>query len=249
MEKKQKIILVLAGMLLGLNFVCWREVFVLNQKQELQVEFLNVGQGDSELIITPGGNKILIDGGANSTVLGKLAGNMPFWDRTVDVIIMTHPESDHMTGLLDVLQKYNVKYFLWTGVVKNDAENKKLAQLLNNAKKKRSDFLASIQGFENTKVVYVKAGEIIKSGNVKVDILYPFEDYAGKTVTNTSNDTCVVAKLEYGKNSFLFTGDIDSKAEKELVDSGENIKSNVLKVAHHGSKYSSSGKNTLKLLV
>ena len=165
---------------------------------------------------------------------------MPFWDKTVDILILTHPESDHMTGLMDVLQKYNVKYFLWTGVVKNDVENKKLAQILDKAQKKHGDFLANLQGFENTKVVYVKAGVTIKSGNSKIDILYPFMDYAGKELKNTSNDTCVVAKLEYGKNSFLFTGDIDSKAEKELVGSGENIKSDVLKVAHHGSKYSTS---------
>ena len=108
---KKKYILLFAGFLLALNFFCWKEVFILSAPQYLKVDFLSVGQGDSEFIQTPTGDKILIDGGPDATVLEKLNNILPFWDKTIDVVIMTHPEKDHMTGLLDVLQKFHVKYF------------------------------------------------------------------------------------------------------------------------------------------
>jgi competence protein ComEC len=237
---QKKTILFSAALLFFLNFLCWKEIFVLNEPQYLKVDFLNVGQGDSAFIQTPEGHQILIDGGPDSSVLGKLSSLMPFWDKTIDIVILTHPEKDHMMGLLDVLQKYKVDYFLWTGVIKDDAENKQLAVLLDKAQAPQGSFLASLSGIGPTKVLSASAGGEIKAGNVLIDILYPFENLAGKELKNTSNDTCVVSKLIFGKNSFLFTGDISSVAEKELVNSGENISSDILKVAHHGSKYSTS---------
>ncbi|MCX6719848.1 MAG: ComEC/Rec2 family competence protein [Candidatus Staskawiczbacteria bacterium] len=230
-------------MLLALNFFCWREVFVLNVTRELRVDFLDVGQGDSAFVETPEGYQILIDGGPNSVVLEKLAERMPFWDKTIDLVILTHPEKDHMTGLLDVLEKYKVDYFLWNGIVKNDAENKKLAILLEKAQKPANNFLlAAINQNTPTKVITANAGQEIKAGKTLIDILFPFENLAGKETKNSSNDTCVVSKVIFGNNSFLFTGDIDSVAEKQLANSYElvGLKSDVLKVAHHGSKYSTS---------
>jgi competence protein ComEC len=166
---------------------------------------------------------------------------MPFWDKTIDAVILSHPESDHMTGLLDVLQNYKVDYFVWNGIEKSDAENKRLAELLNKAEKPQKSFLAALTGESSgTKVVVAYDGQKIKAGNLEIDILFPQTSLAGKEVKSSANDTCVVDKLIYGKNSFLFTGDIDAKDEKELVNSKENISSTVLKVAHHGSKYSSS---------
>ena len=126
-------ILICAGFLLALNVVAWQQVFALSGPKYLKVKFLSVGQGDSEFIQTPDMQNILIDGGPDSTVLSKLGQLLPFWDKTIDLVILTHPESDHMQGILDVLQRYNVKYFLWTGVDKNDAENKELAYLLKNS--------------------------------------------------------------------------------------------------------------------
>lgn len=216
----KKIFLYSVIILLSLNFFCWKEVFILQGPAELKVDFLDVGQGDSVFIETPEKYQILIDGGPTSAVLQKLSERMPFWDRSIDMVILSHPEKDHMQGLLDVLQRYKVDYFVWTGVVKQDAENKKLAELLNKA----------------SKIVIATAGEKIKIGNAEIDILYPIENLSGKELKNTSNDAGVVSKLIYGKNSFLFTGDISATAEKKLSD----INADVLKVAHHGSKYSSS---------
>jgi len=172
---------------------------------------------------------------------------MPFWDKSIDLVILTHPEKDHMAGLLDLLQIYKVDYFLWTGVVKNDAENKQLAALLSKVQNPPPEnfFLAALNQNTPTKVLAASAGEEIKAGNLLIDILYPFENLAGKELKNTSNDTGIVSKLIFGNNSFIFTGDISSAAEKELVASANShelasLKSDVLKVAHHGSKYSTS---------
>ncbi|OGZ79653.1 MAG: hypothetical protein A2358_01665 [Candidatus Staskawiczbacteria bacterium RIFOXYB1_FULL_37_44] len=220
----KKIFLYLALILLALNFFCWKEVFSLTENNYLKVDFLDVGQGDSAFIETPEKHQILIDGGPTSAVLQKLSERMPFWDKEIDLIILTHPELDHMQGLIDVLQRYRADYILWTGILRETSEYKKWASILSQNSKK---------------VIVVSAGTKVKAGNAEIDILFPFENLAGNEVKNT-NDSSIVAKLIYGKESFLFTGDISSTAEKLLANSKENILSNVLKVAHHGSKYSTS---------
>lgn len=238
----KKIFLYSAVILVLLNFFTWQEVFALESSPVLKVDFLDVGQGDSAFIETPQKHQILIDGGPSSDVLQKLSERMPFWDKTIDLVILTHPESDHMQGLFSVLQRYNVNYVLWTGIVRSTPEFEKWASVLKLKQKPDASFLASFflsQG--SVKEIIAKEGAKVKAGNAEIDILYPQENLSGKELKNKSaNDTCVVAKLIYGNNSFLFTGDISSVAEKELINSKENILSDVLKVAHHGSKYSTS---------
>ena len=154
------------------------------------MDFLNVGQGDSAFIETPENYHILIDGGPDSTVLLKLGKILPFWDKKIDLIILTHPESDHMTGLMDVLQKYKVDYILWTGVKKTALEYDKWINLLNAQKK------------IGAKIIIAQSGQEIKMGNVLIDTIYPLESLEGKEMKNTSNDSCIVSKLIFGKNSF-----------------------------------------------
>ena len=225
---KKKIILFFAIFLFFLNIFCWQEVFALNSNNILKVDFLNVGQGDSAFIQTPGGQQILIDGGPDNSALNKLSSLMPFWDKSIDLVILTHPESDHMQGLLDILQTYKADYILWSGVKKNAAEYDKWMSILDKQQKM------------GAKILIAEANQEIKLGNVKIDTLFPLKSIRGEEMKNTSNDTCVVNKIIFGDDSFLFTGDISSSAEKEMVDSGENVLSDVLKVAHHGSKYSTS---------
>jgi len=224
----KKIILFIAGFLLFLNIACWNEVFNLVSGDNLKVYFLDVGQGDSAFIKTPEGHKILIDGGPDTSALKGMSSLMPFWDKSLDLVILTHPESDHMQGLLDILQSYKADYILWTGVEKTAPEYNAWINVL--AKQKA----------EGAKIIIAQSGQEIKLGNVLIDTLYPFESLKGKKLKSSANDTCVVSKLIFGRNSFLFTGDIDFKAEKDIVASGENVLSDVLKVAHHGSKYSTS---------
>jgi competence protein ComEC len=225
---QKRVILSLAIFLLLLNILTWQEVFALNEIPKLKVDFLNVGQGDSVFIQTPEGHQILIDGGPDSSLLKKMASLVPIWDKTIDLVILTHPESDHMQGLLDLLQGYKADYILWSGVKKNAPEYDIWMSTLEKQKKL------------GAKILIAKAGQEIKAGNVLIDTLYPLESMEGKDMKDTSNDSCVVSKLIYGKDSFLFTGDISSTAEKQLADDKSDLQSDVLKVAHHGSKYSTS---------
>jgi len=219
-ERFKKLIPVLIGILFLANILAWIVVFDLSKPQVLQVSFLDVGQGDSIFIETPQHHQILIDGGPGSTVLEKLGQNMPFWDRTIDLIVLTHPEFDHMAGLIEVLKSYRIENVLWTGVAKETPEYE--------------EWLNALQK-ENTKIIIATAGQKIKAGNIYLDVLYPFENLKGELIKDT-NDTSIIARLVFGKDSFLFTGDASKSIEKNLVDRKLNLKSDVLKVSHHGSK-------------
>ncbi|MCX6722651.1 MAG: MBL fold metallo-hydrolase [Candidatus Staskawiczbacteria bacterium] len=175
---------------------------------------------------TPENHQILIDGGPTSAVLEKLSERIPFWDKDLDLVILSHPESDHMQGLIDALKVYKADYILWSGVKKTAPEYNEWMNVLEKQKKMGS------------KILIAKSGQEMKAGNVKIDTIYPLESLEGKEMKSTSNDSCVVVKVIYGKESFLFSGDISSTAEKKLSDF--NLQSDVLKVAHHGSKYSTS---------
>lgn len=225
---QKKYFLFVAGFLLVLNVFVWKEVFVLASSNKLEVDFFNVGQGDSAFIKTPENHQILIDGGPDSAVLEKLSENMPFWDKSIDLIILTHPEADHMQGIFNVFQAYKSDYILWSGVKKSAPEYGAWISALEKQKKM------------GAKIIIAKMGQEIKAGNVLIDTLFPLENVEGRDMKDSSNDTGVVSKVIFGKNSFLFTGDISNKAEKNIVNYGENILSDVLKVAHHGSKYSTS---------
>ncbi|PIS40330.1 MAG: hypothetical protein COT32_00315, partial [Candidatus Nealsonbacteria bacterium CG08_land_8_20_14_0_20_36_22] len=115
----KRIIKFILSILVFLNIIAWTTVFHLSQPRVLKVVFFDVGQGDSIFIETPQRLQVLIDGGPDLTVLEKLAKEMPFYDRTIDLLILSHPEKDHLFGLLEVLKRYKVKNILWTGIIRN----------------------------------------------------------------------------------------------------------------------------------
>src|SRR3989344_5904007 len=116
--RKNPALIILSGLAV-INILAWIVVYDLSKPAFLEVVFFDVGQGDAIFIETPERHQVLIDGGPDSVILEKLARSMPFWDRTIDLIILTHPEADHLTGLLDVLARYKAKNILWTGVVRD----------------------------------------------------------------------------------------------------------------------------------
>lgn len=205
------------GILILANATVWPEVLGADT---FEVSFLDVGQGDAIFLQTPSGQQILIDGGPDNIVLERLALRMLPWDRTIDLVILTHPEKDHMAGLIEVLKAYKVKQVLWTGVEKNTGEYEEWVRLLKK------------EGAEIT-MAFLPQRIYLSSGFI--DVLHP-KDIEGKSV----NDTSLVLRLVLDDYSFLFTGDISVKVERKLVNSGVNMKADVLKVAHHGSKTSSS---------
>jgi competence protein ComEC len=222
-QRNKKSVLILLGSLFLANVLAWIAVFSCQGNNFLRVSFLDVGQGDSTFIETPYQNQILVDGGPGSAVLEKLGREMPFWDRTLDLVVLTHPEKDHMAGLIEVLKKYKVKNILWTGIVRDTAEYREWTDAVEK---------------ESANVVLAKAGEKISFGDAEFDVLFPLENMQGQELKD-SNNSSVVIKLVYGENSFLLTGDLVDKGEEEIMQSGENVDSDVLKVAHHGSKTSS----------
>lgn len=223
---KNKTAKIILAVLAIANLFAWIVVYDLNGVRPLEVNFLDVGQGDAIFIRTPQNHKILIDGGPDNSVLRKLAENLPFYDRTLDLIILSHPEKDHMFGLLEVLKRYKVKNILWTGVVRNTPE-------WSQWKKEITD--------EKTNIEIAQAGEriILQKSNPEIffDVLYPETNLNGKEFKD-SNDTSVAVRLIDGKKSFLFAGDAGKKEEQYLEK--KDIASDILKVSHHGSKYSSS---------
>ncbi|KKQ79907.1 MAG: putative hydrolases of metallo-beta-lactamase fold protein [Parcubacteria group bacterium GW2011_GWC2_38_7] len=198
----------------------------LSTEKLLVVDFLNVGQGDAIYIRTPDDVDVLIDGGPDNSILNELGAVMPFWDKEIDLMILTHPHSDHVNGLVEVLRRYKVKKILYTGVVHT-----------------APDYLAWLKEIKDQKIpleIVDKKSEIKLGSSVELELLYPQKSFLNRKVENLNN-TSIVARLVYGQTSFLFTGDAEVEVEEELLSSDSQIvDSDMLKVAHHGSESSSS---------
>jgi len=234
MKGNENCIFLILGILFLANFFAWLVVFDIKNHKFLEVVFFDVGQGDAIFIETPQRHQILIDGGPSSKVIEKLAKAIPFWDRTIDLVILSHPEKDHLTGLLEVLKRYKIENILWNGIVREIPEYKEWLTLLAK---------------EKANVKIAKIGQRISCKNCqwKIEILYPFENLEGKEFQE-SNDTSIVNKLTIEQISFLFTGDISHKVEKSLILTPLDLKSKILKIAHHGSKTSTSKEFLEKVL-
>lgn len=206
------------------NILSWNVVFDLSRPALLKVVFFDVGQGDAIFIETPKRHQILIDGGSSEDLLlEKISNELPFYDRSIDLIILTHPEKDHLRGLIGILKSYKVNFILITGIERES---------------KDYEFFKKLVEKEKATVLFAKRGEKIISGEVNLIVLYPFENLKGKIFKDTNN-TSIVSLLKFNKISFLLTGDIYKKIEKELIEKGD-LKAKVLKIPHHGSKNSSS---------
>lgn len=223
---KNKRILQILALLLALNFFAWSVIIDLFGNDSLEVTFFNVGQGDAIFIENSKGHQVLIDGGPDATILERLGQVMPFWDRTIDLLILTHPDSDHITGLTYVLENYEIKNVLWTGITGSSGVLAKWLELIKE--EECQEFIA-------------KADQEVLLAKARLEVLFPFESLAGQLVKEV-NDTSIVARLNLGQISFLLTGDIHESAEKRLLEEGIDLTADILKVAHHGSKTSTSQK-------
>jgi len=193
------------------------------QNNLLTVRFLDVGQGDAIHIVTPDGYELLIDGGPSATVLRELAkGRSPF-DRTIDVVLATHPDTDHVGGLVDVLGRFQVGM-----IIESVVDHNALAA-------KAFDQAAAAEGAQ---IIAAQAGQKLQLGaSTTIRILSP----SGDTTNWQSNNASVIVQLIYGDIKFMLTGDAPSSIEDFLVTKyGESLESDVLKLGHHGSKTSSS---------
>jgi len=203
-----------------------------------RAEFIacRVGQGDA-LLITQGFTQVLIDGGPNNQVLNCLAENMPFWDRQIEMVINTHPDADHITGLVEVLNRYQVET-----LISNSLEVDSL--VFQDFKKKVWE--------KGISVYSPQKGDLLQAGELELKVLWPEEkigdaslwqkEGSGEKVLGKkieSNQASIVLHWQKGDFDALLTGDITAKEEKQLIKDNQFQGIELLKVAHHGSKYSS----------
>ncbi|MFU8796854.1 MAG: ComEC/Rec2 family competence protein [Dehalococcoidia bacterium] len=187
----------------------------------LHVSFLDVGQGDAILIRTPDGHNILIDGGPDPRKLSLALGEkLPFWDRTIDLVVCTQPQADHITGLLEVVQRYNVKQILDSGVPYDSSVYREWLRLIEE---------------KDIEFNVARSGQEIDLGRgIVLQVLNPPQEFFEGTSCDVDNNG-IVLKLTWNKVSFLLTADIRQEAELYLIMERANLRSTVLKVAHHGS--------------
>ncbi len=222
MQKSTKIFGATIIALLLITGCIWYAVVREDRGGKLTVSFLNIGQGDSIFIESPSGRQVLIDGGPNRSVLRELSKVMPWYDRTIDVIIPTHPDADHVTGLIDVLARYQVAMAIQSSVQGDTDTWRTLEKAIDD---------------EHAQKVTAMRGQIVDLGKgAYLEILFP-DRLLPNAETNTAS---VVARLVYGTTSFMLTGDSPQPIEDYLVKlDADELHSDVLKAGHHGSRTSS----------
>lgn len=181
----------------------------------VQVSFLDVGQGDA-ILVSRGSNQVLIDGGHDGQrVLERLGRALPFWDRTIETVIATHPDEDHVGGLVAVAGRYTVRQWIMTPVDHDTASWKFLEKAA-----------------EGSRLDVVRGSRVVFSDASYLEVLYPFAN----TVFDPrdTNDGSVVTKLHIGPHTFLLTGDLPVAREPDIRPGAADV----LKVGHHGSKSS-----------
>lgn len=191
---------------------------------QLHVFFLDVGQGDATLIVTPNGRQILIDGGYYPSILnGQLGQHIPFWDREIDMLIATHPDADHVSGLVGVFDRYKVNYLI------TDGEGLGESPIYDEV------LLAAERG--GTAVHTAQVGEIIHlDEGVHLEVLHP-----GNSLNEENrNENSVSVRLVYNNFTFLLTGDAEEQAEQEMLTTGLPLTAVGFKAGHHGSRSSST---------
>lgn len=189
---------------------------------KLRMYFFNVGQGDAILIRTPHGEDIVIDGGPDRTALAKLGDTLPFFDRTIELAVVTHPHADHVAGLLEISKRYGIREVWESGFsAGNDLEDAWNEHLRTR----------------NISARVVRAGEVVERDGVRLEVLAPFPG----NESNNPNDASVVIRLVYGETEVLLTGDATGAVEERLLAAwGEELDADILKVGHHGSRDGSS---------
>ncbi|MEK7189328.1 MAG: MBL fold metallo-hydrolase [Patescibacteria group bacterium] len=196
------------------------------RSQQTEVIFLDIGQGDSVLIKTRYGQNILIDGGRDNRVLDRLGRNLPFFDRRLDMVIATHPDADHIAGLVPVLARYDVGLVLDPGVTHDSAVFEALYNVINQ---------------KQIPVRYVESRQTYELGEgITLDVLYPNRSFVGKDIED-NNVASIIVKFTDHEIDYMLTGDAPSEVENALVASyGKYLDAEVLKAGHHGSDTSSS---------
>lgn len=224
LEKQKKYSLLLLTFLLLIVNIFLFQLDWKSSHRQLTFAMLDVGQGDALFIESLNGTQIMFDAGPPRKVLGPLMRVLSPFDKSIDAIVITNPDSDHIGGFLDILKNYKVGRVFESGTLTDS----KTYQSLRDEMKK-----------QNIPDILVKRGmKLDMGGGVIIDILFPDRDVSSWA----TNDGSVVARLSYGKTSIMLTGDAPIKTEQIILseNSPAQLQSNILKVGHHGSRTSTS---------
>ena len=220
-NKPFKILCACLALSIALGWIYQQE----SRPHDLEVYFLDVGQGDSILIRTPDNQDILIDGGPGQTVLMRLAAVLPFWDRDIELMILTHPHDDHVAGLVPVLERYQVEQVWYTQAAYENPNYLEFQKIIQE------------KNIPHQKTFYGNKLEV--GENLFLETLYPFSNMDLNEIENINN-TSIINRLVYGETEFLFTGDAETEVEEILLHNQLDLHADLLKAGHHGSKTASS---------
>lgn len=207
-------------------FICTTIILVIISfyyvpDQKVHIYFLDVGQGDSIFLKTPKNQNIIIDGGPDTKVLEELGKVMFFMDRTIDLMILTHPHSDHIRGLIEILKRYKVKNVMFTGISSDSADYHEFIKIIKD---------------KNINIIFPDDEVDLYLGDQTfIDILYPFESLFGQNIENLNNSS-IALKIIYKDHKILLTGDDEAPIESEILENGSDIHSDIFKAGHHGSR-------------
>ena len=205
------------------TIMVWYAVFAEDRTGKLTVAFLDIGQGDAIFIESPTGTQMMVDGGPGASVLRELSHVMPFYDRSIDLLLISNPDTDHMSGFLDILRRFDVHAIVEPGTVGASSDYRTFLEEVKN---------------EGAYHVIARRGQRLElGGGAYFEVLFPDRDVSGLE----TNQGSIIGKLVYGNTSFLFPGDAPSAVEEYVAYlDKERLDVDVLKVGHHGSKTSTS---------
>jgi len=186
--------------------------------------FFDIGQGDAALFDLPDQQQVLIDGGPNASIVARLGRAMPLSDKNIELIIVTHNDADHLSGILEVIKHYQVGKIWVNGASHTTQTYKKFMELVDE---------------RNIPLETVVAGAVAEFGPLKGIAIFPLKSVAGQ-LPQSQNDFSIVTLWQYSRYSILLTGDIEVDQERELLERNLIPQTTILKIAHHGSQTSSS---------
>lgn len=196
-------------------------VYFSQPDEKLNIYFFDVGQGDAELI-QKANWQILVDGGPNDIVIERISNVMPIDDRKIETIIITHPHADHITGLIEVINRYEIEKIILTKVEYESATYKSLLELIEKKK---------------IKTITPKIGDVeYLFDQGKITYLWPGEEIAN--FQNNLNNTSIVFRFDYGEFNCIFSGDTEIEGWTEIFKKQKNNLRgiDVIKIPHHGSR-------------
>lgn len=192
-------------------------------KDKLQVSFLDIGQGDATLIETPNGMQTIIDTGANGKILEELNKKISFFDQTLDAVILTHPDLDHIGGTVDLFNSYEIPILIFATSTKQTDATEEIEKINVERREVSSDDIIMLDA----------------NKNIYLEVLHPDDSY----ISVDSNDQSIVARLVFNEICFILTGDASKEVEMKLIEKySTQLDCEVLKVGHHGSHTSTEEK-------